>query len=174
MKDSENRIVFNAPVMGRKSKAVISGTDYPEAGVFRVWGFFSYYTMVQSNLAMPVEDDHGIGYIDGALCAKEEEGTNWVPYYTYKDANQVNQTGYYYWKDNAGIMTFHALSPSSIPAEKITHDWKTGFAISDYTVADDDILFSAYHQSACTDAGVDITFRHALSVVQRGQLNLKS
>ena len=176
-KDSPEKIVFNPPLVGGNTKAIITGTTYPDTLNFTVWGFFSVNA---DDVGIP--GPNGINYIDDAECIHEGTPPNdyWVPF--YPDADGSGNPGYYYWKDGVGYMTFHALSPRGITH---THDWQTGFSIPDYTVGTDDVMYSHYHQAQRGNYsstfpyddtagntgsynGVDISFHHALAVVKFG------
>jgi len=163
-------IRFNDPVVGTRVKAgAIDGTTYsPSEGPFRVWGYFSDEADVNPASA----GKHGVEYISGALCSYSDP--YWIPSYTYKDANGTDQTGYYYWRAEAGYLTFHALSPASV-ASTVEHSWDGGFSLPGYSVEESvaeqrDLLYSDYKCATRGDynpyTSVDIKFNHALSAVR--------
>lgn len=173
------RIVFNSPVVGNpvKGTGILDGTTYTDAqGDFIVWGYVANAPGINPASA----GSNGIEYIAGATC--KHESSYWIPYYEYKDADNVTQTGYYYWRSTAGYMTFQALSPASAfstdPAVRASlHDWSTGMQLSAYSVetspgAQSDVLFSDYTMPSQrgdytgTPYGVDLKFNHALAAVK--------
>ena len=169
--DQGSEISFTSPVLSKLTKAVIDGHVYPTSEKFNVWAIYS-----------GTED---LSFTD------IETSSNWTAFMTKVEVGHAGtapedywaSTGTkYYWPKAGGKLTFQAVSPSSFDADI---NWAAHkITAGSYTVGDDDILFSnitANKQEAdytsgfpyddkatpenATYKGVDINFRHALSLI---------
>ena len=159
-KNSEQQISFAAPVVSLNTKAATEvHNNYPTTNDFAVWAH--YYSDDYDTF------ENGTVYMNNVTVANN--GTTWTPATPY------------YWPKN-GSLTFIAYAPSTVNATVN----ESGIQISNYTVNQEDLLFSerAYDKRAVDDTatggtttgatpsvtvdpytGVHISFKHALSSI---------
>lgn len=158
--NDEQQISFAAPVVSLNTKAASEvWNNYPTGNDFAVWAH--YYSGNYDKFA------NGTLYMNDVTVTNN--GTTWTP------------STPYYWPKN-GSLTFIAYAPASVNATV----GASGIQISNYTVNQEDLLFSerAYDKRAVDDSdtggtltgatpsvtvdpytGVHISFKHALSSI---------
>lgn len=166
--NAPQKIVFESPVMNKNSRAAITGTKYPEAETFKVFAHRhkGSYAPAWSNDFM-----NGV-----TVSMKTEQSTKkfWAPEQDY------------YWPKNGDMITFAAYSPASLVTGtgcKTLEYSATGLSVTDYELSSTllsqvDLMYAPrvkdktavdHPLSGSADAsgyyGVDINFKHALSLI---------
>lgn len=169
-KASDQKITFNAPVIGGATRAVNYRGEietYPKNesfNVYAVWHKESFTTW-----AAGTEYMDKIKVSNAEYDTDDEGSTGW----TFTGENK------YYWPEGGGYLTFAAYSPADAIGT-ITYEAGTGLKIVGFEVEANasnqyDLLYSkrTYNQtkdnqtdSNDTYDGVDIVFQHALSSIQ--------
>lgn len=153
-KSDLNEISFNNPVISPVSKAKeINGTTFPTAVDFSVYAWYGDVAYM---------DNVTVTY-DGTIDDTTVGAGAWRPENTY------------YWPKN-GTLDFDAYSPSSVKASATKEDGiaVTGFEASTDPAKEIDFLYSAritgksssIEETNDTYDGVNIPFKHALSVIR--------
>ena len=172
MEESQNKIMFEAPVVSPSGRTVvgqIDGNNYPEGESFSVYAMWS-----PDEMTAWAATENKL-YMDRVTCSKNSTENYWEPSPTY------------YWPKN-GYLTFAAYSPKDAHSDSPYMGQGTfsyasdGLKIENYRVDSDaskhyDLLYStrSYNRQTSTDKnnttdtdntdGVDINFKHALSAI---------
>lgn len=153
--ESQQKIVFEAPVVSPSTRVDEIANNYPTTESFKVWAHY-YKNGTYSTFA------EGTMFMNNVTC-------------NYDDVLKGWSAGDYYFPKN-GSLTFMAYSPSSVTGASIVAN---GINFTDYVVDGDvskqvDLLYSerAYNKEEIDDmatipyAGVTLNFKHALSSIR--------
>lgn len=167
---SKARIRFEAPLMSKVTRAVtgeISGTDYPTAESFGIYGIQYSGNFNGWSGSTEVKDFWTGG------------NTPTVETASYKDVFEGHTgvwatAGDYYWVDDPYKLAFAAYSPSDAKNDATISYDAAGFTFADFTVKNNvaeqyDLMYSD-RQYDCTrspyaNTGVPLKFNHALSSI---------
>ena len=162
MGQSDQEIVFDAPVISRATRAATEvADDFPTDQSFNVYAY--YYENMFTSLS------NGQLYMDNVEVAYSEILNGW-------DSKTVEGGINYYWPTH-GTLTFAAYAPTT-GAGTVSYG-ESGFTFKDFKVADEpedqiDLLFSerAYNKTVADQlsdnpfySGVQLNFMHALSSI---------
>ena len=149
------KITFDAPVMNKNGRAAITDTKYPEAEKFKVFAQRTtgeYQTGWDNN------------FMNGVEVSKVQTETYWAP------------AADYFWPKNGDVISFAAYSPSSLAnGTGCTNvEYSTaGLKVTDYQLDaalndQKDLMYAprVLNQTKTGNTtGVDLTFKHALSLI---------